>query len=162
MFGYFLAELVEHCFCSGILHHAGLEAVRREDAGHSRKIAVDVHMAGPASTAETTLCRRSRCRAALPQTGIRPVSLQYFRIHRSRWRPAQSAAGPHRASVPDAGRVWLALAELGGLAGRFSILMALPAVFPPQQTQRGTALLHFPAHPLGVRPFFVLRPLGSG
>ena len=31
-----LVGLVEHCFRSGILHHAGLEVIRREDAGDWR------------------------------------------------------------------------------------------------------------------------------
>ena len=53
-----LIGLVEHCFRSGILHHAGLEVIRREDAGDAAEISVGVDMTGdPASCRQDSFAR---------------------------------------------------------------------------------------------------------
>ena len=46
MFGHFMVGLVEHRFRSRILPHAGLEVVRRGDAGRFAKMALGIYMAG--------------------------------------------------------------------------------------------------------------------
>lgn len=43
------------------------------------------------------------------------------------------------------------LIELGGFVGQFAVLMALVAVFHPQQAQGDAVLLHLTVHPLVVR-----------
>ena len=89
-----LVGLVEHCFRSGILHHTGLEVIRREDAGNAAEI--------PISCPGRPLCMRSRCMAAPLQTGRHPAAPQCPCPPELPSAPPSPPAWSHRACAPSA------------------------------------------------------------
>lgn len=156
-----LVGLVEHCFRSGILHHTGLEVIRREDAGDAAEIPIGVDMTGDPCLllhVQKGLCV---CVAAVwqhryKQVGIQP--LPSVRVHQSCRLPRpvhlhgltglvlQVHGGFRFVDI-----VRVILIELGGFVGQLAVLMALLTVFHPQQAQGDADLLHLTVYPLVVR-----------
>ena len=155
-----LVGLVEHRLCPGILDHAGLEVVRREDAGDAAKIPVGVDMAGNPGFlfhVQKGLCVGV---SAVWQHRYKQVGVQPFPgicVHQSRClaRPVHLHGFTRLVFQVHGGFrfvdiVCVVLVELGGFVGQLSVLTALLAVFYPQQAQGDAALLHLSVYPFVV------------
>lgn len=141
MLRHLLVGLVEHCFRSGILHHAGLEVIRREDAGDAAEIPIGVDMTGDPGLllhVQEGLCV---CVAAVwqhryKQVGIQP--LPSVRVHQSCRLPRpvhlHGLTGlvlQVHGGFRNPGPLPVFLTELRVHVWRGAVAFAAPAIFRP-------------------------------